>query len=73
MDLLPAKWRAQETDIKTSKTSKDLETMPLEELVGILTIYEHVLQNDANNGSKRKNIVFNISHKGKKKCTNQSL
>jgi len=67
--ILPAKWRAQET---TLRTSKDLEVMPLEELVGILTIYEQVLQNDANNVCKGKNIAFKISHKGKKKVPSEA-
>jgi len=35
--ILPVKWRAQEIALITSRY---LETMPLEELVGILTIYE---------------------------------
>jgi len=46
--------------------------MSLEELVGFLTIYEKVLQNDANNVSKRKNIAFKISHKGKKKVPSKT-
>jgi len=67
--ILPAKWRAQETALRTSK---DLEAMPLEELVGILTIYEQVLQNDANNVPKEKNLAFKISHKGKKKIPSKA-
>jgi len=46
--ILPAKWRAQET---TLRTSKDLEAMPLEELVGIFTVYEQVIHYDENNAS----------------------
>jgi len=46
--------------------------MPLEELVGILTIYEQVLQNDANNVPKEKNFTFKISHKGKKKISSKA-
>jgi len=42
--ILPDNWRAQEIALRTSK---DLEAMPLEELVGILTIYKQVIQNDA--------------------------
>jgi len=38
--ILPAKWIAQETALRTSE---DLEAMPLEELVGILTIYELIV------------------------------
>jgi len=44
----------------------------LEELVGILIIYEQVLQNDTNNVSKEKNIVFKISHKDKKKVPSKA-
>jgi len=55
--ILPAKWRAQETALRTSK---DLEVMPLEELVGILTVYEQVIHNDENNASKEKNLAFKI-------------
>jgi len=68
--ILPTKWRAQETALKTSK---DLEDMPLEELVGILIIYEQILQNDANNVPKEKNLVFKISHKGKKKISSKAF
>jgi len=50
--ILPAKWRAQETALRTSK---DLEVMPLEELVGIPTIYEQVIQNDA--GSTKGKVL----------------
>jgi len=55
--ILPAKWRAQETALRTSK---DLEAMPLEELVGILTIYEKVIQNDAGS-TKGKNLTLKSS------------
>jgi len=36
---LPMMWRAQETAIRASK---DLEAMPLEELVGVFIIHEQV-------------------------------
>ena len=42
-------------------------------MVGILTIYEQVLQNDANKVSKGKNIEFKISHKGKKKVSSKAF
>jgi len=61
--ILPAKWRAQET---TLRTSKDLEVMPLEELVGILTIYEQVIQNDADS-TKGKVLALKSSQKNVKK------
>jgi len=61
--ILPAKWRARETTIRTSK---DLEAMPLEELVGILTIYEQVIQNDAGS-TKCKVLALKSSQKTVKK------
>ena len=61
--ILPAKWRAQETAIRTSK---DLEAMPLEELVGILTIYDQVIQNDAGS-TKEKVLALKSSQKNVKK------
>jgi len=57
--ILPAKWRAQEIALRTSK---DLEAMPLEELVGILTIYEQVIQNDAGS-TNRKVLALKSSQK----------
>jgi len=68
--ILPTKWRAQKTALRTSK---HLEAMPLEELVGIFTIYEQVIHNDANNASKEKNIMIKISHKGKKKVPSKAF
>jgi len=68
--ILPAKWRAQETALRTFK---DLEAMPLEELVGILTIYEQIIHNDVNNSSKGNNIAFKISHKCKKKVSSKAF
>jgi len=50
--ILPAEWRAQETALRTCR---DLEAMPLEELVGIFTIYEQVIQNDA--GSTKGKVL----------------
>jgi len=61
--ILLAKWRAQETALKTSK---DLEVMPLEELVGILTIYEQVIQNYVG-PTKRKVLALKSSQKNVKK------
>jgi len=61
--ILPAKWKAQETALRTSK---DLEAMPLEELVGILTIYEQVIQNDAGS-TKGKVLALKSSQKNVKK------
>jgi len=47
--------------------------MPLDELVSILTIYEHVLQNGANSVPKEKNLAFKISLKGKKKIPSKAF
>jgi len=61
--ILLAKWRSQENALRTSK---DLEAMPLEELVGILTIYEQVIQNDAGS-TKGKVLTLKSSQKNVKK------
>jgi len=61
--ILPTKWRAQETALETSK---DLEAMPMEELVGILTIYEQVIQNDTGS-TKGKVLALKSSQKNVKK------
>ncbi|GKD32269.1 hypothetical protein Tco_1247778, partial [Tanacetum coccineum] len=42
---LPLKWRAKETTIEEAK---DLATLPLDELIGNLKVYEMVLDNDYN-------------------------
>jgi len=55
--ILPAKWRVQETALRTFK---DLEAIPLEELVGILTIYKQVIQNDADS-TKGKSLTLKSS------------
>jgi len=75
--ILPAKWRAQETALRTSK---DLEAMPLEESVGILTIYEQVIQNDAGSTkgkvlalkSSQKNVKKKVPHKASEDIDNTS-
>jgi len=67
--ILPAKWRAQETALRTSK---DLEAMPLEELVGILTIYEQVTQNDAGS-TKGKSLALKSSQKNVKNVSSKAL
>jgi len=48
--------------------SKDLEAMPLEELVGILIIHEHVMSSDAKK-VKVKNLALKTSQKGKKETS----
>jgi len=67
--ILPAKWRAQETALRTSK---DLEAMPLEELVGILTIYEQVIKNDAGS-TKGKSLALKSSQKNVKNVSSKAL
>jgi len=67
--ILPAKWRAQETALRTSK---DLEAMPLEELVGILTIYVQVIQNDADS-TKGKSLALKSSQKNVKNVPSKAL
>jgi len=61
-----------EINDKILRTSKDLEAIPLNELIGILSVYEQVLQNDANITSKGKNLVFRISHKCKKMVSSKA-
>ncbi|GKB51235.1 zf-CCHC domain-containing protein [Tanacetum coccineum] len=53
---LPLKWRAKVTAIKEAK---DLATLPLDELVGKLKVYEMILENDG--------VVFKITIKEKVK------
>ncbi|GJW95785.1 hypothetical protein Tco_0175457 [Tanacetum coccineum] len=40
---LPLKWRAKATTIEEAK---DLDTLPLNELIGNLKVYEMILEND---------------------------
>nr|GEV87560.1 UBN2 domain-containing protein [Tanacetum cinerariifolium] len=44
----PLKWRAKVTAIEEAK---DFATLPLDELVRILNVYEMILKNDGDNGS----------------------
>jgi len=67
--ILPIKWRAQKSALKTSK---DLKAMPLEELLGILTIYEQVIQNDARS-TKGKSLALKSSLENVKNVPSKAL
>jgi len=60
---LPPLWRAQEEI--ALRASKDLETMYMEELEGIILINEQVLQGDVKN-IKVKDLTLKSSQKEKK-------
>nr|GEU69897.1 hypothetical protein [Tanacetum cinerariifolium] len=59
---LPLKWRAKVTAIKEAK---DLATLPLDELISNLKVYEMVLNNDGVASKTTKEMVKSLSLKAK--------
>ncbi|GJV77439.1 UBN2 domain-containing protein [Tanacetum coccineum] len=59
---LPLKWRAKVTAIEESK---DLATLPLDELIGNLKVYEMILENDgvASKTTKEKVKAYHLKLK----------
>ncbi|GKD41740.1 hypothetical protein Tco_1261947 [Tanacetum coccineum] len=59
---LPLKWRAKVTTIEEAK---DLDTLPLDELIGNLKVYEMVLNNDGVDSKTTKEKVKSLALKAK--------
>ncbi|GJS41469.1 hypothetical protein Tco_0566512 [Tanacetum coccineum] len=59
---LPLKWRAKVTAIEEAK---DLATLPLDELIGNLKVYEMILENDGVTSKTTKEKVKSLSLKAK--------
>ncbi|GKE37234.1 hypothetical protein Tco_1460639 [Tanacetum coccineum] len=59
---LPLKWRAKVTTIEAAK---DLATLPLDEIIRNLTVYEMVLDNDGVDSKTTKEKVKSLSLKAK--------
>ncbi|GJY07735.1 retrovirus-related pol polyprotein from transposon TNT 1-94 [Tanacetum coccineum] len=59
---LPLKWRAKVTAIEEAK---DLSTLPLDELIGNLKVYEMVLENDGVTSKTTKEKVKSLALKAK--------
>ncbi|GJV68327.1 zf-CCHC domain-containing protein [Tanacetum coccineum] len=61
LKALPTKWR---TKVTTIEESKDLSTLPLDELIGNLKVYEVVLEKDLeasrNKKEKYKSLAFKV-------------
>ncbi|GKA56291.1 zf-CCHC domain-containing protein [Tanacetum coccineum] len=57
---LPLKWRAKVTAIEEAK---DLETLPLDELIGNLMVYEMILENDGIASKTTKEKVKSLALK----------
>ncbi|GJX80283.1 uncharacterized protein Tco_0328432 [Tanacetum coccineum] len=62
LHALPLKWRAKVTAIEESK---DLATLPLDELIGNLKVYEMVLDNDGLTSKTTKEKVKSLALKAK--------
>ncbi|GJW17639.1 UBN2 domain-containing protein [Tanacetum coccineum] len=59
---LPLKWRAK---VKAIEEAKDLATLPLDELIGNLKVYEMVLDNDGVASKTTKEKVKSLALKAK--------
>ncbi|GKA58073.1 zf-CCHC domain-containing protein [Tanacetum coccineum] len=60
---LPTKWRPKVTTIEESK---DLSTLPLDELIGNLKVYEVVLENDLDISKNKKEKYKSLALKARK-------
>ncbi|GJR41274.1 zf-CCHC domain-containing protein [Tanacetum coccineum] len=60
---LPTKWRPKVTVIEESK---DLSTLPLDELIGNLKVYEVALEKDSEVSKNKKEKYKSLAHKAKK-------
>ncbi|GJR32391.1 retrovirus-related pol polyprotein from transposon TNT 1-94 [Tanacetum coccineum] len=60
---LPTKWRPKVTAIEESK---DLSTLPLDELIGNLKVYEVVLEKDLEISKSKKEKYKPLAHKARK-------
>ncbi|GKA40458.1 hypothetical protein Tco_0733051 [Tanacetum coccineum] len=71
---LPLKWRAKVTTIEEAK---DLATLPLDELIGNLKVYEMAFDNDDVASNTTKENVKSLAHKVKvtreRTCNNPSF
>ncbi|GKD60475.1 hypothetical protein Tco_1297984 [Tanacetum coccineum] len=62
LHALPLKWR---TKLTTIQESKDLATLPLDELIGNLKVYKMVLENDGVASKTTKGKVKSLALKAK--------
>ncbi|GKD71263.1 hypothetical protein Tco_1325353 [Tanacetum coccineum] len=60
---LPTKWRP---NVKTIEKSKDLSTLPLDELIGNLKVYEVVLEKDLEASKVKKEKYKYLALKARK-------
>ncbi|GJT02024.1 zf-CCHC domain-containing protein [Tanacetum coccineum] len=60
---LPTKWRPK---VMAIKESKDLSTLPLDELIGNLKVYEVVLENDSEASMVKKEKYKSLAVKARK-------
>nr|GEY68357.1 UBN2 domain-containing protein [Tanacetum cinerariifolium] len=63
LKALPTKWRPKVTAIKESK---DLSTLPLDELIGNLKVYEVVLEKESEASKNKKEEYKSLALKSKK-------
>ncbi|GJR82051.1 zf-CCHC domain-containing protein [Tanacetum coccineum] len=67
---LPTKWRPKVTVIEESK---DLSTLPLDELIGNLKVYEVVLENDSKISKSKKEKYKSLALKARKASSDEEV
>ncbi|GJS82011.1 zf-CCHC domain-containing protein [Tanacetum coccineum] len=67
---LPTKWRPKVTAIEESK---DLSTLPLDELIGNLKVYEVVLEKDSEISKRKKEKYKSLSLKARKVSSDEEV
>ncbi|GJZ36025.1 zf-CCHC domain-containing protein [Tanacetum coccineum] len=67
---LPTKWCSKVTTIEESK---DLSTLPLDELIGNLKVYEAVLEKDAETSKNKKEKYKSLALKSKKVSSDKEV
>ncbi|GJW74250.1 hypothetical protein Tco_0133620, partial [Tanacetum coccineum] len=67
---IPTKWRLKVTTIEESK---DLSTLPLDELIGNLKVYEVVLEKDSEISKFKKEKYKSLSHKARKASSDEEV
>ncbi|GJY21144.1 hypothetical protein Tco_0393710, partial [Tanacetum coccineum] len=67
---LPTKWRLKVTAIEESK---DLSTLPLDELIGNLKVYEVVLEKDSETSKNKKEKYKSLALKAKKVSSDEEV
>ncbi|GKD58997.1 hypothetical protein Tco_1296506 [Tanacetum coccineum] len=67
---LPTKWRPNVTEIDESK---DLSTLPLDELIGNLKVYEVVLEKDSEISKRKKEKYKSLALKARKVSSDEEV